>query len=321
MLEKYKYTLLLLLIASACAVISYFAIRSVLKNYDEYILAESDPIFELQKLNGGYPFHDVEPMYFEHRYDNEIFYDSVDEEDFLVEKLTHISSKVKRDIIHASENERLYPKYVNAVNSLRNFELYLEVNPLFRGYVKRKEKKIFESLVQKPCLDFYITICLCLTKINGAYVEDKEETFESDEIEKIIEQIMDKDGEFYLNQSIWDSICRVERAKVSNKMRFSIYNRDGNRCRKCGSRRNLEIDHIYPISKGGKTVYDNLQTLCRECNLKKSNTVERGAYNPRFDKKKHFCPKCNKILVEKNGANGRFYACPNYPSCTYTKST
>ncbi|MBP5466276.1 MAG: HNH endonuclease [Clostridia bacterium] len=52
-------------------------------------------------------------------------------------------------------------------------------------------------------------------------------------------------------------------------MRFSIYKRDGYRCQHCGrSGRfvDLEIDHIIPISKGGKSTYDNLQTLCQRCN-------------------------------------------------------
>lgn len=33
----------------------------------------------------------------------------------------------------------------------------------------------------------------------------------------------------------------------------------------------FQIDHIMPMSKGGKTTLDNLQLLCRPCNLKKSD--------------------------------------------------
>ena len=33
----------------------------------------------------------------------------------------------------------------------------------------------------------------------------------------------------------------------------------------------LEVDHIVPVSKGGKTEADNLQTLCWRCNRSKSN--------------------------------------------------
>ena len=59
-------------------------------------------------------------------------------------------------------------------------------------------------------------------------------------------------------------------------MRISIYQRDNYGCQICRRRFEtdyLEIDHIYPISKGGKTVYENLQTLCRACNKNKGNRV------------------------------------------------
>jgi 5-methylcytosine-specific restriction endonuclease McrA len=33
------------------------------------------------------------------------------------------------------------------------------------------------------------------------------------------------------------------------------------------------LDHIYPISKGGSTTYANTQCLCRQCNLEKGSKV------------------------------------------------
>jgi 5-methylcytosine-specific restriction endonuclease McrA len=38
------------------------------------------------------------------------------------------------------------------------------------------------------------------------------------------------------------------------------------------------LDHVIPLSKGGKHSYDNVQLLCLECNLSKSNKIiERSA--------------------------------------------
>jgi hypothetical protein len=63
-------------------------------------------------------------------------------------------------------------------------------------------------------------------------------------------------------------------------LRQAILNRDGNRCVKCGKAAadgvELEVDHIVEYEDGGKTIYDNGQTLCAECNkgkhsLKKKN--------------------------------------------------
>ena len=131
-----------------------------------------------------------------------------------------------------------------------------------------------------------------------------------------------KHGDYYLDGEIWNAICRVERGKVSNRMRFAIYQRDGYRCRKCGrSSNDLEIDHIFPISKGGKSVFDNLQTLCHRCNTEKSNTVEAGAIIPRRANatSERICQNCGVPLVLRHGRNGSFYGCMNYPNCRYTE--
>lgn len=60
------------------------------------------------------------------------------------------------------------------------------------------------------------------------------------------------------------------------KLRHEILVRDGYRCRECGKSNkeaSLEIDHIYPWSKGGLTTEENLWTLCRECNQAKRDYV------------------------------------------------
>ena len=63
----------------------------------------------------------------------------------------------------------------------------------------------------------------------------------------------------------------------SKSLRYDVLKRDGFRCVKCGKSPvtdpgiTLHIDHIVPYSLGGETTLDNLQTLCSECNLGKSN--------------------------------------------------
>lgn len=73
---------------------------------------------------------------------------------------------------------------------------------------------------------------------------------------------------------------RKERNKMTDKLRNEILTRDNHTCKNCGLSRAqephlcLHVDHIIPISKGGKTHEKNLQTLCWECNLKKGNKTE-----------------------------------------------
>ena len=59
--------------------------------------------------------------------------------------------------------------------------------------------------------------------------------------------------------------------KIPTHIRWKIWQRDNFICQLCGSRQYLTIDHIHPESKGGTLDEDNLQTLCRSCNSRKSS--------------------------------------------------
>lgn len=57
------------------------------------------------------------------------------------------------------------------------------------------------------------------------------------------------------------------RKSIGKKLRAFVLS--AGKCKKCGSESQLEIDHIIPVSKGGKTEVSNLQILCKQCNIKK----------------------------------------------------
>ena len=73
-----------------------------------------------------------------------------------------------------------------------------------------------------------------------------------------------------------DSSRRTSR-DVNLRLRFKVMQRDNFKCCICGSAPandpavKLCIDHITPWAKGGETELDNLQTLCQNCNLGKSD--------------------------------------------------
>lgn len=68
-----------------------------------------------------------------------------------------------------------------------------------------------------------------------------------------------------------------QRALMTAKLRGSIKERDNFTCLYCSvslakePHLLLEVDHIVPISRGGLSTVDNLQTLCWRCNRTKSN--------------------------------------------------
>ena len=74
-----------------------------------------------------------------------------------------------------------------------------------------------------------------------------------------------------------------ERAKLSASLRYDVLKRDNFRCTICGRSAadgvTLHVDHIKPVSKGGKTEIDNLRTLCDYCNLGKSDKYDPDGIN------------------------------------------
>lgn len=66
----------------------------------------------------------------------------------------------------------------------------------------------------------------------------------------------------------------AERKPLSKKLRFEVFKRDAFTCQYCGKKAPdvvLEVDHIKPVSKGGKNELLNLVTACFECNRGKRN--------------------------------------------------
>jgi len=59
--------------------------------------------------------------------------------------------------------------------------------------------------------------------------------------------------------------------KPSKKLTSLILAKYDYKCTICDSTDNLQIDHIFPYSKGGKTVMNNLTVLCSKCNRNKSD--------------------------------------------------
>ncbi len=273
----------ILIFIAVCAVIilaAVFAISRISeatnKKYDSFVSSYSVTLSALNEINSSFKFKKYEIIELSHSYDNEVFYNNVSCEDYLIYNLQYDQRGILTSIAASEWNEKLYPQYEKRVAQITEFGKFSA--PIGKLKIKRLisiEKRLYQRKLYSRPRKFCVRIYLRKTDLNGRCFGWKNDVFGADEVRALIKRINNRSGYFYNDKGIWDAICRVERAKVSNKMRFSIYARDGYRCRYCGKRdngNNLEIDHIKPIAKGGKSTYDNLQTLCRRCNKNKGDT-------------------------------------------------
>lgn len=71
-----------------------------------------------------------------------------------------------------------------------------------------------------------------------------------------------------------DFLKRGRRPRFS---KINVHLRDQYTCQYCYgkfSRNNLTLDHVIPLSKGGKTEWTNIVTACNTCNSRKSNRTD-----------------------------------------------
>lgn len=257
--------------------IAFLVYRLTQVKYHRFVLQNSICLKRLTEINRRYSFHPFISFDQFYTYDNETYFDTISCKDYLIYRLQYIAKEIFNQIDKINANKQEYSKYQNEINSIAQLGRFststgkLNLDKLIKIERQLRDENIFFA----PIMQFDLTVTLYCSTINGRVYDRKRERFSSDDIYVLNKKLNNKNGGFYNDREIWDALCRVERGKVSNKMRFSIYGRDGYRCCKCGvsdGYAQLEIDHIIPISKGGKTTYDNLQTLCRKCNMEKGAT-------------------------------------------------
>ena len=97
-------------------------------------------------------------------------------------------------------------------------------------------------------------------------------------LEKDIQRLMG-DEDVTKKSGIYEYLLTGEEALLSirafdRRDKLAAYERQKHKCPLCGKEFEFEKmhgDHIIPWSKGGKTIPENCQMLCRDCNIKKTN--------------------------------------------------
>lgn len=162
-----------------------------------------------------------------------------------------------------------YEKQFNAILNEKNEENVINES----GYSAEKYEKIEKRLIDKEKINKQFGILVMVeakyTSPKGNSSYKKYDNYHFDRICEIYEN-WQKNKKFKITSLI-------ERAKMSDSLRYDVLKRDGFRCKICGASAEegakLHVDHIIPVSKGGKTEMNNLQTLCDRCNIGKSNKI------------------------------------------------
>lgn len=89
----------------------------------------------------------------------------------------------------------------------------------------------------------------------------------------VLSEIRNAFDEAGLVRHVQPGAKQKSRPHISARKSLAVFANDGYACVTCGTRDDLCVDHIYPVSKGGSSDMSNLQTLCRSCNSRKGARV------------------------------------------------
>jgi len=138
-----------------------------------------------------------------------------------------------------------------------------------KWYIKR-ETRLCEAEKITPQLDFNLYITFLYASPGGNSEYSRREVLHYEECRQALDTVLAKRD--------YEETSRYQRAIMSDSLRYDIMLRDGFRCTICGASAadgvTLHVDHIVPVSKGGRTEMSNLRTLCDRCNLGKRDKIE-----------------------------------------------
>ena len=171
--------------------------------------------------------------------------------------------RLKRDYDSYVEK---YNKIVNVDPGYRDIDFCETIFKFSSKFAEYEQKKV-ASLKKKFKYRFRFTVYGSYTSPRGRNHWYKTNDFSEIDFDDFIDIIN--------RRTEYERSAKFQRSLMSDSLRYDVLKLDNFICQICGisakDGAKLEVDHIIPVSRGGKTNMGNLQTLCERCNRGKSN--------------------------------------------------
>lgn len=316
------------IIALAIAIIAVLFICE--KNVCDKVRASSQRIAALLALNEQTMFHPITDRFsVSKRYDNKSNYNRIQPAYLMTADIRSKIAFFSDYIAKIQENRNTNIQYQAAIQEIWEKEQVIDYNELkiSETIYKWHEQKLFSKRMMSPVISCEFAVTMYYSSPKGKVNLSKSGLFNFEDLFACFESV----SRSCLDRRTHSQLTAVERGEVSDSLRYDILSRDNFTCVICGSSSKqgarLHVDHIIPVSKGGKSVPSNLRTLCERCNIGKSNKIEPVPSQPTnsTDGLSLICERCGAKLVLRTATRGanagnQFYGCSNYPHCKYIKN-
>lgn len=246
-------------------IVYYSIIKKHIKKEETEVINKSDKIKKLNEINKKYSFKKItncKRKIIEREFSRKSLY-NVKSIDIIRYNIENNIDFIRTDIENAIYNIKMLDDYNKEVNKLT----LIKSNNTSKKFNKI-ENRIFNKLIYKK-EDFLINVKLIVYyRSNSGKINENIKTLIT-----FLELV-----NIYNAWQQGNKYCETqkrERRIMNDDIRYNVLKRDNFQCQLCGATAKdgakLHVDHIIPVSKGGKTIMSNLQTLCDRCNIGKSN--------------------------------------------------
>lgn len=246
-------------------------------NNKKIVLEKSQRIKSLLNLNKTMQFRTMQARYYNQQTCNtkrQLDHLSMDE--YLIALIDSREIFYRNIVETISSNRNKYENYMTQARTIESTatEDYCRTFGFSLNKFQKYEERLFKrKLLRAPQLDVIIHCKATYTSPQGRNHYWKERSYNYFDLKRIFDITMELKEQRQTRQYQ----IKVERAKLTDSLRYDILKRDNFRCQICGSNAQdgvkLHVDHIVPVSKGGQTIKTNLRTLCDRCNLGKSDKM------------------------------------------------
>ncbi len=269
------FTIIILIVAGALTI--FFVVSARHKKHFEYVRDHSELLRSAAAINGKYEFKNFkQQITIRQRFDNKGNWYRTEPVSLLTKEIREDFASWKETQKKIEYNKTQYPLYKKEIFGLKSTltEEACKANKLSYRKCCEIENKLFDNLIKCPGFSVSAHVYMRYLSPKGKVDLTKEDVFNYVQISRIIDSVSSR----RVDRETYKRLAQAERGVLTDSMRYDVMKRDGFRCVLCGMSRKdgaiLHVDHIIPVSKGGKTEMKNLRTLCERCNLGKSNKIE-----------------------------------------------
>lgn len=254
------------------AIAIYYLLKNIQQTSHEKVMSISENYKQLVELNNKYQFNDIGKIkrkVYEREYSHKS-YDRARAKSIILYHIENNDNNIREFILNAYRNKKMYDNYLEEFEKINEKTAIEEIEKI--GYNEKKfyklEKEIINNnKVKDNVYKISINVIVEYTTPAGKNNYRKNRAVEYQELCDLYMQ--------WRNGKKYEETSKRERAMMNDQLRYDVLKRDNYKCKICGASAQdgakLHVDHIVPVSKGGKTTISNLQTLCDRCNIGKSN--------------------------------------------------